>query len=96
MIKITQRIPTEQYAFVEFVGEYEDLQTAFKEHRMLLRRAGEGLNASEWKVVRRKMYETGQFDVTIWNRLNADQQFFINEQKKIHREMKEEIDPVIN
>ena len=95
-IKVTQRIPTEAFAFIEFVGEYEDIETAFKEHRMMVRRAGEGLRASEWKVVRRKMYETGEFDVNIWNALNADQQYFINQQKLIHREMREEADPIIN
>lgn len=94
-MKVTQRIPTEQYAYMEFEGEYENLEDAFKEHRMLCRRTGRGLDQREWVSVSRQMYRENTFDPNLFHKLNADQQFFINELKKRAREVAVE-EPVIN
>lgn len=95
-ISVTHRIPTEQYAYLEFADDYDSIEDAFKVHRNLLCRAGTGLDQSTWKTLRRQMYETGQFDNDRYGRsLNADQYYFVNQMKLIQRELKAN-DPVIN
>ena len=85
MIKVTQRIPTDPYAYIEYEKEYETMSEAIKEHRVLCRKVGLGLPEKEWVEVRRTIFNTGEFNPELWNKLNSEQQFLINEFKKEKR-----------
>jgi hypothetical protein len=82
-MKAIQRIPTDQYAYIELEIEYESVEDAFIDHERLLKlhSGGIGLNASEWKKVREHMLNTGESDPNLWDSMNKAQRFWINETK---------------
>lgn len=83
MIKVIQRIPTENYAYLELNIEYETVEEAFIDHQRLLKlhSAGAGLDARTWKKVREKMLTDGTFDPNLSEQLNHAQRWYINELK---------------
>ncbi len=96
MIKVIQRIPTENYAYIELNIEYETAEDAFIDHQRLLKlhENGTGLNARDWKKVRERMLVTGTFDPNISDQLNHAQRWFVNELKLALRGVSAQ-DPVI-
>lgn len=94
-IKVKQRVPTSQYAYMEYTKEYESEAEALIENReMVSMYEDQGLPPREWAQVRNKMFQTGHFDPNIEN-LSRLQRFFINECKKSLRALDEENNPTI-
>lgn len=90
-IRANQRIPTEQYAFVEILEmEYENVEEAFIDHERLLKlhEGGVGLDARQWKQVRMHMLNTGEVDVNLLEEMNKAQRWWVNETKKTLRDLK--------
>lgn len=88
-MKITHRIPTSQYAYVEFEEEVESVEDGIINHRYYhaMYEDKAGLNQNKWAEVRRTMLETGQFDPNLWEELSKAQKFWINETKKTLRSL---------
>lgn len=96
MISVTQRIPTEQYAYIEFTTDYESVGDAIAQHTELCARYNdEGLPDREWAGVRNKMFETGQFDPNIEG-LSKAQKYFVNQCKLALRSLEKNNEPTIN
>lgn len=96
MVIVLQRIPTEQYAYIEFQGEYDSVGDALAEHTELCKRYNdEGLPDREWAGVRNKMFETGQFDPNIEG-LSKAQKYFVNQCKLALRALDKNNEPTIN
>ena len=82
MIKVTQRLPLEQYSYVEFEKEYESIEDAMVDHaRLLSEYKQEGLPEREWARVRNQMMTKGQFDPNLNERLNKSQRYWVNQTK---------------
>lgn len=96
-MKVIQRIPTEQYAYIEVELEYETIENAFIDHERLLKLHddGVGLDAREWKKVREHMLNTGECDPNDSHLLSKSQKWFCNELKLAFRALKAE-EPTIN
>ena len=97
MIKVTQRIPTNQYAYVEVELEYETVEEAFIDHERLLKlhESGVGLDARAWKKVREHMLTTGEVDPNDAHLMNNAQKWWVNECKLGLRALSAQ-EPVIN
>jgi hypothetical protein len=97
MIKAIQRIPTDQYAYIELEIEYETPEDAFVDHERLLKlhNGGIGLDAREWKKVREHMLSTGESDPNLGERMNNAQKWWVNETKLGLRALSAK-DPVIS
>lgn len=82
-IKVTQRVPTAQYAYIEFEMEYPSPEDAFVDHLRLLKmyEGGVGLSASEWKRCREHMFRTGECDPELIEKMSHAQRYFINQAK---------------
>ena len=82
-MKAIQRIPTDQYAYIELELEYETVEEAFIDHERLLKlhQDGVGLDAREWKKVREHMLNTGGCDPDKMEEMNKAQRWWINETK---------------
>jgi len=90
LMKITQRIPTSSYAYIEFEGDYETPEEALTENvRLVGIYEDEGLPMREWAQLRNKMFKTGEFDPNIEG-LSKAQRYFINECKKAYRAITED------
>lgn len=83
MIKAIQRVPTDQYAYIELEIEYATIEEAFIDHERLLKlhEGGVGLDSRDWKRVREYMLNTGECDPDMMARMNKAQRFWINETK---------------
>lgn len=93
-MEITQRIPLEQFSYIEFTKEYESIGVALAEHAKIIKQYEDpGLPVHEWAKVRNKMMQTGQFDPNIEG-LSKAQRYFINEAKLAYRAAQAQ-DPVI-
>lgn len=82
-IKVTHRIPTSQYAYIEFEKEYDSVEDSIADHKhisTLYEEKGD-LTHREWVKVRNKMLSTGELDVNLIDRLSATQRWWINETK---------------
>ena len=96
MIKVTQRVPTSQYAYLEFEQEYETAGEALAHNAELVAKYSDaGLPDREWAQIRNKMFRTGEFDLNIEG-LSKAQQYFINQCKLAIRANEKEVEPVIN
>lgn len=97
MIKAIQRIPTDQYAYIELEIEYSSVEEAFIDHERLLKlhEAGVGLSASDWKKCRERMLTTGECDPNIMENMNKAQRYWINETKLAMRALSAQ-EPTIN
>lgn len=96
MIKAIQRIPTDQYAYIELELEYASVEEAFVDHERLLKlhSDGAGLDTREWKKVREHMLATGECDPELNERMSKAQRWWINETKLAYRALTAQ-DPVI-
>ena len=82
-IKVKQRIPTENYAYLELEIEYDSAEDAFLDHNRLLKlhEGGTGLPPRDWTKVRKSMLEKGECDPEQIEEMNQAQRWFINELK---------------
>ena len=89
-MKVTQRIPTQQFAYIEVEMEAETPEEAFVEHERLLalHAGGVGLNPSDWKRAKLHMMNTGEFDPNLFEEMNKAQRYWVNETKKTLRDIK--------
>lgn len=96
-MEIIQRIPTAQYAYIEFKKEYETVEEAMSDHKRIVNLYGkEGdLTHKEWVAIRNNMLVTGEFDPNLSERLSASQKWFVNELKLALRAHTAP-DPVLN
>lgn len=96
-MQINQRIPTSQFAYIEFTENYDSIEDAMADHKRVLKlfEDNSGLSTNDWAKVRNTMLVTGQCDPNLLEEMNASQRWFVNELKKALRanEVKE---PVIN
>jgi len=80
-MQVTQRIPTSQFAYIEFTTDYETAEDALEENARLVKAYEEpGLPQNEWARVRNAMLVTGEFDPNIEG-LSKAQRYFINQLK---------------
>ena len=94
-VKVRQRVPLDQFAYIEFEEEYDNVQEAIAHNAELVKMNSEaGLPEREWARVRNKMLSTGEFDPNITN-LSKAQMFWVNQTKLALRALKAD-DPVIN
>lgn len=94
-MEITQRIPLEQYSYIEYTKDYESIQEALDEHTLIVAKyADPGLPTREWAQARNKMMATGEFDPNTEG-LSKAQRYFINEAKLAFRSLSAP-EPVIN
>ena len=91
-MQIRHRIPTSQYAYVEFEEECETAEMGLMRNAELVALYNDpGLPSREWVAIRRSMFNTGEFDPNIQG-LSTAQRYFINQCKLALREInKEEI-----
>jgi hypothetical protein len=84
---VKHRIPTDQYAYIEFEEECPSAEQALVRNAELVAAYSDpGLPPREWVPLRRKMFETGQFDPEIEG-LSKAQRYFINQCKLAIREI---------
>ena len=79
----THRIPTSQYAYIEFQSEHASVQEAMSEHKhanTIYNEQGD-LSHKEWVAIRNNMLATGECDPNETHRMSASQRWFINELK---------------
>lgn len=94
-VKVTQRIPLDQFAYIEFTDEYESPQEAIAHNAELVKmHTAPGLPDREWAQLRNNMLVTGQFDPNIEG-LSRSQQYWVNQTKLALRANKSD-EPVIN
>jgi hypothetical protein len=93
----TQRIPTAQYAYIEFETEYASVEDAMSDHKRITKLYEDqgSLSHSEWVKVRNNMLATGEFDPNLSERLSAPQKWWVNETKLALRSHEAD-EPVIN
>ena len=95
-MNITQRVPTAQYAYIEFSAEYDSVEEAMQDHKRIVKLfddSGE-LTHREWVAIRNTMLATGEFDPNELERLSAAQKWWVNETKLALRSHTAQ-DPVI-
>ena len=93
-MKITQRVPLDQFAYIEFEEDYDNPQEAIAHNAELVKMNSEvGLPEREWAQVRNKMLQTGEFDPNIEG-LSKAQAYWVNQTKLALRALKAD-DPVI-
>lgn len=94
-MKCIQRIPTSDFAYVEFEQEYDNPQEAIAHNAELVKMYEEpGLPQNEWAQVRNKMFQTGQFDPNIEG-LSKAQVYFVNQCKLAIRSNEKADEPTI-
>lgn len=95
-MKVTQRVPLDQFAYIEFEQDYPNVEDAIAHNKQLIAEHNSpGLPANEWAKVRNQMFKTGQFDPNIVGLSNA-QRFFINQCKLALRGVDQDLEPTIN
>ena len=89
-MKVKHRIPTDTYAYIEFEEESENAEQALIRNAELVASYNDaGLPPREWVPIRRKMFETGEFDPNIEG-LSKAQRYFINQCKLALRDVTKE------
>lgn len=84
-MKVTHRIPTEQFAYIEFTDEYESIADAVHAHSEAHRlyKGGEGMEHKEWnKVLDNYLWGTGTMVASEYEAMSPAQQSMIQEIKK--------------
>lgn len=91
MIRVVQRIPTDQYAYVELEKEYESAEEAFLDHQKLLKLHQDkvGLPPREWTKVRKSMLEKGECDPNLLDEMSKAQRYWVNETKLAFRSLEQ-------
>jgi hypothetical protein len=82
-MKFTHRIPTAQYAYLEYATEHGSVEEAMAEHKRVTKLYEEqgDLSHREWVKIRNTMLATGDCDVNELERLSPSQRWFVNELK---------------
>lgn len=92
-MKVTQRIPTTTYGFIEIEMDYDSPDEAIIDHDRLVKLYEEaGIPPREWTKVRRQMLIDGTFDPNLWEECSKAQRYWINETKKTLRDINHETD----
>lgn len=96
-ISVTHRVPTSQYAYIEFAETVGSVPEAMSNHNYYISLYEDrvGLNQNQWAKVRNNMLVTGEFDPNLFDEMSRAQKYFVNELKKALR-ANEAADPVIN
>jgi len=91
-IKVKQRIPTVNYAYLELEIEYESPEEAFVDHQRLLKmhEGGTGLPARTSTQVRKTMLTKNECDPNLFDEMNAAQRWWVNETKLAMRSLTKE------
>lgn len=91
-IQVVQRIPTENYAYLELRLEYADVEEAFIDHKRLLtlHEGGPGLPPREWTKVRKDMMVKGECNPELIEQMNSAQRWWVNETKLALRSLTKE------
>lgn len=91
-MRVIQRIPTTQFAYIELEMEVESEVEAFSKHEELLKMyvEGVGLNPSEWKKAKIHMLNTGEFDLNLFESMTKAQRYWVNQTKLALRAIREE------
>lgn len=93
-MKVTQRIPLDQFAYIEFTEEYDNPQEAIAHNAALVKMHTEpGLPDREWAQARNRMLATGEFDPNL--QLSKAQAYWVNQTKLALRSQKAD-EPIIN
>ena len=95
-IVVNHRVPTSQYAYIDFSQHYDSIEEAMADHKRLLKlyENNDGLSTNEWAKVRNNMLVTGECDPNIQQEMNASQRYVINQMKLALRAHSPE-DPII-
>lgn len=99
-MKVTQRIPTEQYAYIEFEDEYDTIDKALAMHKEIQLRYAKfdfylgGMNKNEWARFRRDFIIKGTYDVNVETTMNWQQKMVAKQIMHALSDAKAE-DPVI-
>lgn len=96
-MKVTHRLATAQYCYVEMEQEYATPEEAMAEHKRLEKLYSEEgeLTHREWVAIRNNMLVTGECDPNEMHRFSPSQRWFCNELKLALRSHSAE-EPVIN
>ena len=96
-MKITQRVPTCQYGYIEFEQEYDSVEDGMADHKRITKLYEDqgSLTHREWVAIRNGMLATGEFDPNLSDKLSAAQRYWVNETKLAMRAHTPE-EPVIN
>lgn len=91
-MKIVHRIPTSQFAYIEFEEEVDSPEDGMANHRRYIKmyEEKEGLSMRDWAKVRNNMLVTGQCDPNLMEEMSHPQRWFVNELKKALRAVSEE------
>ena len=80
-MEVTQRIPTSQFAYVEFTKEYESEEDALAHNAELVAKyADPGLPTKEWARLRNQFLVTGEWDPNVEG-LSKAQMYWVNQTK---------------
>lgn len=95
-MKITHRIPTTQYGYIELEEEVSNPQEAVDNHKQYCKLYEEkgGLSVNDWAKVRNNMLITGECNPDTIQEMNTAQRWFVNELKNALRAQTKEIDTV--
>lgn len=94
-MKIIQRVPLDQFAYIEFEQEYDNAQEAIAHNAELVKMKDQvGLPEREWAKVRNQMLQTGEFDPNTEG-LSKAQAYWVNQTKLALRSLKAE-EPTIS
>lgn len=95
-MKVIQRIPTSQYAYIEFEGEYDSPEDAIADNaRLVASYDNQGMSQNEWAKVCNSFYATGEINPELTEQMNNAQRFWVNQTKLAQRAIQAE-DPIIN
>ena len=89
-MKVTVRIPTTQYGYIEAEQEYESVEEALQDYDRLVAvyTGGDGLSQKEWVQERNSYINEGKIDVEQFERMDKRQTDIINEIKLARRSNK--------
>ena len=96
-IAVTHRIPTSQFAYIEFTQKHENVEEAMDEHKRVasLYTSESQLTKGEWVAVRNRMLVDGNVDVNLLDRMSTAERWWINQTKLALRAHEPE-EPIIN
>lgn len=90
-MKITQRVPLDQFAYIEFEAEYDNPQEAIAHNAVLVKMNSEpGLSDRDWAKLRNTMLTTGEVDPNLLEELSKSQAYWVNQTKLALRSINKE------
>lgn len=80
-MKFIHRIPTAQYAYIEFEDEHDSVEQAMAEHERVtkLYADSDGLTPTQFAKARRDMMITGRVTEEQWSKCNANQRQILHQ-----------------